>query len=134
MEGRGIRGKRVLVVDDEPGVLKMVVHALSNGGYEVHAARHPHHALELVKASNPCFDVIVSDVIMPDMCGPELVRNVKRICPKTAVVLMSAHIASEALPEYAAFISKPFRMTDLFSIVAKVLPDFGAIERNSVQA
>lgn len=57
---------------------------------------------------------------------PHIIRNVKRICPKTGVVLMSAHIASEALPEYAAFISKPFRMTDLFSIVEKVLPDFGA--------
>ena len=68
--------------------------------------------------------MIVSDVIMPEMCGPELVRNIKRMCPRTGVVLMSAHIASEALPEYAAYISKPFRMTDLFSIVEKVLPDF----------
>lgn len=39
------------------------------------------------------------------------------------MVLMSAHIASEALPEYAAFIGKPFQMADLYSIVKKVLPD-----------
>jgi two-component system cell cycle sensor histidine kinase/response regulator CckA len=120
-----LREKKVLVVDDEPSVLRFVAGALSRKGYEVHAVPHPHHALELVKASDPCFDVIVSDVIMPDMSGRELVKNVKRMSPRTGVVLMSAHMASEALPEYAAFINKPFRITDLFSIVEKVLPDSG---------
>ncbi len=117
-------GRRVLVVDDEPSVLRLVCGGLSKQGYEVHAAPHPVHALELVKATKPCFDVVVSDVIMPDMCGPELVRNIKRMCPRTAVVLMSAHIASEVLPEYAVFIGKPFRMEELYAVVKRVIPDF----------
>jgi two-component system, cell cycle sensor histidine kinase and response regulator CckA len=118
-------GKRVLVVDDEPSVLRLVSGGLLKQGYEVHAAPHPHQALELVKAASPCFDVVVSDVIMPDMCGPELVRNIKRVCPFIAVVLMSAQIASESLPEDAAFISKPFRMDELCSLVKKVISDSG---------
>jgi DNA-binding NtrC family response regulator len=76
--------------------------------------------LELAKAM-PCFDVVVSDVIMPEMCGPELVRRITQMCPTTAVVLMSGYIAAEAIPRRAAFISKPFRVTDLCSTVENVL-------------
>ncbi len=111
---------RVLVVDDEPAVLRLVSKALSVRGYEVYAAASPMQALHLARAA-PCFDLVVSDVIMPEMCGPELVRRISRICPHAAVVLMSAHIASEALPEGAAFISKPFQMTDLCTVVEKKL-------------
>jgi two-component system, cell cycle sensor histidine kinase and response regulator CckA len=68
-----------------------------------------------------CFDFVVSDVIMPEICGPELVRKITWMCPHTAVVLMSAHVASEGVPEGVAFISKPFQMTDLYSIVEKKL-------------
>jgi two-component system cell cycle sensor histidine kinase/response regulator CckA len=116
-------GKRVLVVDDEPSVLRLVARALSQQGYEVHSTLYPAQALEAAKTAVPHFDLVVADVIMPEMCGPELVKNIKRIFPNTAVVLMSAHIASEALPEYAAFISKPFQMADLYSIVKRALPD-----------
>jgi FixJ family two-component response regulator len=65
--------------------------------------------------------LVLSDVIMPEMCGPELVRKITWMCPHTAVVLMSAHIASEGVPEGAAFISKPFLMTDLYSVLEKKL-------------
>ena len=116
-------GKRVLVVDDEPSVLRLVSGGLLAQGYEVYAAPHPVQALELVRAARPCFDLVVCDVIMPDMCGPELVRNIKRMCPSTAVVLMSANIAFEGLPEFAAFIGKPFRMSDLYSLVKKAVAD-----------
>jgi two-component system, cell cycle sensor histidine kinase and response regulator CckA len=111
---------KVLVVDDEPAILGLVSKALSARGYEVHAASDPTQALEIAKAM-PCFDVVLSDVIMPRMCGPELVRRITQICPTTAVVLMSGYIAAEAIPARAAFISKPFRLTDLCSTVAKVL-------------
>ena len=111
---------RVLVVDDEPAVLHLVSRALERRGYEVHAANHPLQALELVTAA-PCFDLVVSDVIMPGICGPELVRRITQVCPTIGVILMSAHMASEALPDHAAFLSKPFHMADLYSAVEKKL-------------
>jgi len=111
---------RILIVDDEPAILGLVSKGLSRRGYEIHAASSPTQALELAKAM-PCFDLVVSDIIMPEMCGPELVRKITQICPDVAIVLMSAHIAAEVLPERAAFISKPFVMTDLYSVVEKKL-------------
>lgn len=122
---------RVLVVDDEPAVLGLVSRALSLRGYEVQAVPNPLHALQLVH-DTPCFDLMVSDVIMPEMCGPELVRRVVQICPEAAIVVMSAHIDGhvmtarldgEALPRHAKFISKPFGLTDLYATVEKALSD-----------
>jgi len=85
---------RVLVVDDEPLVLSVVSKALATRGYEIHAASSPGKALEAVERT-PCFDLVVSDVIMPEMCGPELVRRIERICPEVGVVLMSGNLRAE---------------------------------------
>jgi len=111
---------KILVVDDEPAVLGLVSKALESRGYEVHAACCPTQALEIARNA-PCFDLVVSDVMMPGMCGPELVRRIAQICPTTAIVMMSAYVAAEAVPKRAAFISKPFRVTDLYSVVSSVL-------------
>ncbi|MGB9456372.1 MAG: response regulator [Bryobacteraceae bacterium] len=111
---------RILVVDDDPAVLGLVSRALSRRGYEVHAVTSPLEALHRAH-DTPCFDLVVSDVIMPEMCGPELVKRIGQLCPASAVVLMSGHIDSEALPDGAAFISKPFLTTDLYSVVEKML-------------
>lgn len=111
---------KVLVVDDDPGVLRFVADALSIQGYEVHAADGPVQALELVKAM-PWFDLLVSDVIMPEMCGPELVRNIRQVCPSIAVVLMSGEFSGQELPNGAGFICKPFLLPDLYSVVERTL-------------
>lgn len=116
-------GKRVLVVDDEPVLVSLVATALSREGYEVHTAHHPVQAFEAATTASPGFDLLVSDVTMPGMSGPELVRSIKRVCPNIAVVLMSADFGSVVLPEGVALISKPFGIKDLYSIVEKAFSD-----------
>ena len=111
---------RVLIVDDEPSVLRLVSKAIAGWGYEVHAVSSALQALKLAH-DEPCFDLVISDVIMPEMCGPELVKRLSRLCPNASVVMMSAHIAAEVLPAKAAFISKPFTMADLRSVVDRAL-------------
>jgi DNA-binding NtrC family response regulator len=110
---------RILVVDDEPLVLGVVSKALSIRGYETQAASSPAKALEMATAAH--FDLVLSDVIMPEMCGPELVKRIAQKCPTTAILLMSGQTAAEALPTRAAFIGKPFLMKDLYSAVEKAL-------------
>lgn len=114
------------MVDDEPAILGLVSNALSAWGYEVYAAPGPRQALELARRER-WFHVVVSDVIMPEMCGPELVKELSRMCPGAAIVMMSGYIAAEAMPSGAAFVSKPFRLADLRSAVEGVLAI--AIER-----
>jgi two-component system cell cycle sensor histidine kinase/response regulator CckA len=111
---------KVLVVDDDPGVLHFVADALSIQGYEVHVAYSSGQALELVRAI-PCFDLLVFGVIMPEMCGPELVRKIKQICPSIAVVMMSGNTSGQDLPSGTGFIRKPFLLPDLYSVVEKTL-------------
>jgi two-component system cell cycle sensor histidine kinase/response regulator CckA len=111
---------RVLVVDDEPGVAGLVAQALAIRGFEVRTVCSPTEALELVK-DEPRYDLLLADVIMPGMCGPELAKRVAELCPTIAIVMMSAFIDCEELPRAAGFISKPFLLTDLYSVVEKTL-------------
>jgi two-component system cell cycle response regulator CpdR len=121
---------RVLVVDDDPAVLGLVAGALSSEGYEVRAVPNPTQAAELAKMS-PYFDLLVSDVDMPDVCGPELARQITQICPTIAIVLMSGKAADQALPKSAWFISKPFLLTNLYSVVEKAL-DARTVHRQTI--
>ena len=66
------------VVDDEVAVLGLVTKALSLRGYEVHSESSPLEALQFVEDS-PNFDLLVTDVITPDMCGPEFGRRIAAI-------------------------------------------------------
>ena len=111
---------RVLIVDDELSVLNMVARALSGRGYDTEATSSSKEALEIVR-TRPPFDLLVSDVIMPEICGPELAKKVTCVSPSTAVVLMSAYLPAVELPPRAGFISKPFALSDLFAIVELTL-------------
>ena len=111
---------RLLVVDDEPAVLDLVVCALSTQGYEVVAVPSPAQALELAKVP-PYFDLLLSDVNMPGLRGPELAEQIAQACPSIAVVLMSGQATRQALPEGARFVSKPLLLTELYSRVESAL-------------
>jgi CheY-like chemotaxis protein len=88
---------KVLVVDDDPGVMGLVALALWTRGYEVQAVPSAVQASEPV-AAMPCFDLLVSDVRMPQMCGPDLVRHIAQTCPTIAIVMMSATTISRNFP------------------------------------
>jgi len=55
------------------------------------------------------------------MCGPELVRRICVLCPEASVLLMSAYVDPEGMPENARFLSKPFHISELCSAVDKAL-------------
>jgi len=79
---------RILVVDDEPNVLQVVASVLERAGYETTTALGPLRALEIITIRG-AFDLVVSDVVMPEMCGPELAQQVRLLSPSSAVMLMS---------------------------------------------
>ena len=113
---------RVLVVDDELGVLQLLSRGLEARGHDVLAAPHPRMALELVRGNRfPGIDLIVSDVIMPEISGPDLVREIAKDLPGVPAIFISGLTAGEKLPEGAAFLRKPFSLSELTSKVDAML-------------
>lgn len=112
---------RVLIVDDEELLLNAMSRMLSMAAYEVLSANRPHQALEIIRKEAP-IDLVISDIAMPEMRGPELIREIARISPRTARLLIAGgFVDSEEVPEDVLVLSKPFSATELISTAGAVL-------------
>src|SRR5579883_3172260 len=112
---------RVLVVDDEPVVLQIVGRMLSSRGYEVFPAEGPRQALDIVKGRSP-IDLVVSEIHMPEMRGPDLVGEVARISPQTARILMTGDsVDADSVPDGIQILRKPFTTEALIATVQDAL-------------
>ena len=122
---RPIGVETVLIVEDEPHVRRLAVLGLRAHGYVVLEAADGAEAIELAGRVGPSIDVIVSDVMMPGMSGPEVLGQLAVIAPRARAVLMSGHAESTVLsPETAArhaFLPKPFTPERLARKVREVL-------------
>jgi two-component system cell cycle sensor histidine kinase/response regulator CckA len=116
----------ILLVEDEEAVRSFAARALKLRGYSVMEASGGEEALEIVKNSRAPIHLIITDVVMPNMDGPTLVRHVKRIRPEIAVIFMSGY-AEEAFrrndekAEDLHFLPKPFGLKQLAAKVKEVL-------------
>jgi len=115
---------RVLIVDDDPDVLEITCRYLREfESYEVLSASGPIRALEIIK-SKPSIDLVISDVVMPEMQGPELLHKITQISPGTASMLISGFVSDpENLPRSVPFLQKPFTLAELHSKVEEVLAE-----------
>jgi two-component system, cell cycle sensor histidine kinase and response regulator CckA len=102
----------VLVVEDEPHVRRLAVLGLRAHGYVVLEAADGAEALQIAGRVGSALDVIVSDVMMPGMKGPELLKRLSAIAPRARALLMSGHAESTVLSQRTAsriaFLPKPF--------------------------
>jgi two-component system, cell cycle sensor histidine kinase and response regulator CckA len=120
-----VAAARILVVDDEPIVLQLVSKVLETAGYRVLAAPGPQQALEIVKTQAQ-LDLVMTDVVMPEMCGPRLVSEIKALAPRTPVMLISGCVPNGDLPKGVPFVGKPFSPRGLLAAVEKVLQSAGS--------
>jgi PAS domain S-box-containing protein len=122
-----IRGtEAVLLVDDEDIIVDIGKKNLEKLGYKVITARNGKEAVELYKKSKGNIDIVVLDMIMPEMGGGETYDRLKEINPDVKVILSSGYSiegqASEILKRGCdGFIQKPFRMKQLSSKINEVL-------------
>ena len=126
---RDITGQdTILLVEDEEAVRSFAARALKLRGYNVLEAAGGEEALEIVKSSASTIDLLITDVVMPNMDGPTLVRAVKRLRPDMAVIFMSGY-AEEAFrrndekAEDLHFLPKPFGLKQLAAKVKDVLSE-----------
>ena len=83
--------EKVLLVEDEPLVREIVREQLRRQGYDVTTARDGEEALQLVDGRDPFFDLLLSDVVMPGMSGPELAQRLLERCPGLRVLFISGY-------------------------------------------
>lgn len=111
----GAARRRVLVVDDHDEVRRLTARILSRAGHRVHTADSAESALEIA-ARVPRLDVLVSDVVMPGMRGPELAEQLAERNPHLRVMLMTGYADPEELARTDGRLSvlrKPFRPDEL---------------------
>jgi DNA-binding response OmpR family regulator len=111
--------KTVLVVDDDLAIRELLSDALAEAGYRVLAVGNGRRAFEIAKQERP--DVVLADLMLPDLSGRELIRRIKgnEDTSTTPVIAMSAALPSDA--PGAAFLPKPFDVEEVLQIVQLTL-------------
>ena len=123
------RGETILVVEDEPDVRRMTERILGRAGYFVLATASGEEALGICGEEGRRVDLLLTDVVMPEMLGTDLVERVRASVPEIAVIFMSGYshevLAPEALAEEegTAFLEKPFDAGGLLRAVRRLLDD-----------
>jgi CheY-like chemotaxis protein len=103
----------ILVVEDDEGVRNLTVTVLRRKGYSVWAASNGRDCLDMVGALDPPPHLLLTDVVLPNMTGMELYRQLSRRLPDLQVLYMSGYTREDVLsrgilPEDMAYIQKPF--------------------------
>ncbi len=116
---------RVLLVEDEDVVRSFAVRALKRQGYEVLEASDGLDALEVMKECNGEVDIVVSDVVMPGMDGPTMLKELRKENPDLKIIFVSGYpneAFQQALGEETfAFLPKPFSLSQLAAKVKEQL-------------
>ena len=126
--------RRILVVDDEPSIVDAVATALRYEGYEVTEAFSGREALEEVALREP--DLIVLDVMLPDLDGFAIARRLREGRHRTPVIFLTAKDASEDKLEGLAigddYVTKPFSLAEIVARIRAVLRRTRAGDQESV--
>jgi two-component system, cell cycle sensor histidine kinase and response regulator CckA len=126
-QGRDLTGAgTVLLVEDEDPVRLFSARALRNKGYRVIEAKSGEAALELITAGKERIDLLITDVVMPRMDGPALVRRVREIHPDMKVIFISGYTEDAFRKRLDTdseihFLPKPFSLKQLAGKVKEVI-------------
>ncbi|MBL4837351.1 MAG: response regulator [Kordiimonadaceae bacterium] len=123
---RDLTGKgTILLVEDEDPVRMFASRALTNKGYKVLEAASGEAGLEILKTHDEKIDLLISDVIMPHMDGPTLVKEARKDLPDLPVIFVSGYaedvFRQNLEAEESQFLPKPFSLNDLAEKVKGIL-------------
>jgi two-component system, cell cycle sensor histidine kinase and response regulator CckA len=115
----------ILLVEDEPFVRNAVAEALESAGYSVRLAADAAEALQVHHHGVEAIDLLLTDVVMPDVSGHELARKFLGLSPQTEVLLMSGYeeqsIRCEQSPQEINYLAKPFSIPILLQRVWQLI-------------
>jgi signal transduction histidine kinase/CheY-like chemotaxis protein len=132
-------GQTIMVVDDEASLVHLAEEVLASLGYEPVGCIGAEQALALFRASPERFDAVLTDAVMPDMSGTELLQELKRLKPGLPAILMSGYggpdLQAQAHSAGAqAVLAKPLTQADLAHCLAGVLAVKGVAAAGVVHA
>ncbi|MEW6657098.1 MAG: response regulator [Thermodesulfobacteriota bacterium] len=118
----------VLVVEDEEAIRMLLVNQLASHGYSVLAAANGAEALKLAANLEAPIHLVVTDVVMPQMSGGELVKRLKMVRPECKALFLSGYAADTmshhgVWEDGAPFVQKPFRLKDLARRIREILDE-----------
>ena len=124
MVWNGKRKKKALVLDDDPNVLQVLGGYMNAFNFDVEATDNPRTALELCR--NKRFDIILSDLMMPEMNGLEFLQEVRHADPDAAFIMITGYpsidSAVDAIRRGAQdYITKPFKIEEIKYKIDKAL-------------
>jgi DNA-binding NtrC family response regulator len=110
-------------VDDEPQVRKLMEIGLRRAGYEVHVAGSAAVAIESAERLRCGLDLLITDVVMPEVTGTELIRRIRSVCPGVEVMAITGAVedAQTAAFRNYCILKKPFSPSTLVDTVKRVL-------------
>ncbi len=113
----------LLVVEDQPEICEAVTTMLRGFGFHTLAATAPSEALRIASDPATRIDLLITDDLMPEMRGPELADQIRKIRPGIRILFMTGSVENEALENYpgADLIEKPFYPLELGKKVREVL-------------
>jgi DNA-binding NtrC family response regulator len=115
--------RRVLIVDDDRDIVTIVSTILGGRGWDIKAAYNGREALEAVTLSKP--DIILLDIMMPEMNGIEVLKRIKKIDTDARIIMITAfgdvesYLDSMELGAYE-YINKPFETDELLEMIDRV--------------
>ena len=116
--------RTVLIVDDDPQILRLVERMLRPQSFKILVAPRPRQALEICEREP--VDLLISDVAMPEMDGNKLAERVLKLRPETSILLISGRYKQHppvAQPGNVKFLRKQFFPSDLLDALRGLVPD-----------
>jgi len=118
--------RTILLVEDESSVRQVTRYVLESAGYLVLEANGPEQAIRLFHRFEGAIDLILTDIVMPNMNGSELVSHLRQIDPGFITVFMSGYAKGSGLSQQSfgppdRYIQKPFSTSGLLALVADAL-------------
>jgi len=116
----------IVILDDNPGSLELLSTALDQSGVVIHTAARPSEALDLIRRHHP--QLVLTDLVMPEMSGLDVLNRIMEIAPATDVVLMTAHYTTETAVQAirngaADYLEKPIHLPLLRERIGRLIED-----------
>src|SRR3954469_21441844 len=111
----------ILVVDDDPAVLRLVLRMLEREGYRVHAAKSPSAAIAIAEQLQCGLDLLLTDMAISETDGHNLILTIRRLCPRIKTMAISGALPPGDFRRDYEVLRKPFTRDQLLADVKQIL-------------